>query len=263
MTDTARTDAFITRWSAASGSERANYQLFVTELCDLLGTPKPDPASIDTRDNAYVFERRVEFAHGDGTQSFGFIDCYQRGRFVLEAKKLRAGAHTKGFDDALLRADSVAQQGPGDEQATRRLARLTARELKKDIFRHGKCTMRVGRKQITVLAKELADDPNFRTYQQALAQTIAASLRVVAQRAQAVGAPTIDVVLAGGGSHLPFLPALVQHAGNSVAPGIQLRIGSLSPSNPLYTSIDASLRDVFPQIAMAVGGALVEMMPAR
>jgi hypothetical protein len=105
--DAARTGAFITRWSAASGSERANYQLFVTELCDLLGTPKPDPASDDTRDNAYVFERRVQFAHGDGTQSNGFIDCYQRGRFVLEAKKVRAGAHTKGFDDALLRAASA------------------------------------------------------------------------------------------------------------------------------------------------------------
>ena len=107
--DTARTKAFITRWSAASGSERANYQLFVTELCELLGTPKPDPASDDTRDNAYVFERRVQFAHGDGTQSFGFIDCYQRGRFVLEAKKVRAGAHTKGFDDALLRARAQAE----------------------------------------------------------------------------------------------------------------------------------------------------------
>ena len=30
-----------------------------------------------------------------------------------------------------------------------------------------------------------------------------------------------------------------------------------------YTSIDSSLREVFPQIAMAVGGALVEMMPAH
>ena len=107
--DSARTQAFITRWAAASGSERANHQLFVTELCDLLGCPKPDPASDDTRDNAYVFERRVQFAHGDGTQSFGFIDCYQRGRFVLEAKKVRAGAHTKGFDDALLRARAQAE----------------------------------------------------------------------------------------------------------------------------------------------------------
>ena len=79
MTDTATTPptaTFIARWSAASGSERANYQLFVTELCELLGTPKPDPARDDTRDNAYVFERRVQFAHGDGTRSNGFIDCY-------------------------------------------------------------------------------------------------------------------------------------------------------------------------------------------
>jgi hypothetical protein len=46
VTDTATrpaTAAFIARWSAASGSERTN-QIFVTELCGLLGMPKPDPA---------------------------------------------------------------------------------------------------------------------------------------------------------------------------------------------------------------------------
>ena len=52
-------DAFIARWQHASGTERANYQLFLTELCELLGLPRPDPAGDDTRDNAYVFERRV------------------------------------------------------------------------------------------------------------------------------------------------------------------------------------------------------------
>lgn len=90
---------FIARWRAAGGSERANYQLFVTELCGLLGVPAPGPAQGDERDNAYLLERRVSFAHGDGSSSAGYIDCYRRGAFVLEAKKLRAGAHTKGFDD--------------------------------------------------------------------------------------------------------------------------------------------------------------------
>lgn len=61
-------DAFIARWDAAGGSERANYQLFVNELCELLGVPTPDPARDDTRDNAYVFERRVTFQHGDGSE---------------------------------------------------------------------------------------------------------------------------------------------------------------------------------------------------
>lgn len=67
------------------------------------------PPRDDTRDNAYVFERRVQFAHGDGTTSNGFIDCYQRGRFVLEAKKVRASVHTKGVDDVLLRARTPSE----------------------------------------------------------------------------------------------------------------------------------------------------------
>jgi len=54
-------DTFIARWQAAGGSERANYQLFITELCELLALPKPEPAQAEARDNAYVFERR-EFA---------------------------------------------------------------------------------------------------------------------------------------------------------------------------------------------------------
>jgi len=34
-------DAFIRRWQAANGSERANYQLFLTALWALLGLPRP------------------------------------------------------------------------------------------------------------------------------------------------------------------------------------------------------------------------------
>jgi len=106
---TDKIDAFIARWQAAGGSERANYQLFVQELCLLLDVPTPDPAREDTRDNAYVFERRVTFRHGDGTESSGFIDCYRRGNFVLEAKKIRK-AEGSGFDDALMRARGQAEQ---------------------------------------------------------------------------------------------------------------------------------------------------------
>lgn len=60
--------------------------------------PHPTPEQAD------MFERPITFSHGDGSTSAGRIDCYRRGHFVLEAKKLKAGSHTKGFDDALLRA---------------------------------------------------------------------------------------------------------------------------------------------------------------
>ncbi|MFO0490161.1 MAG: class I SAM-dependent DNA methyltransferase [Curvibacter sp.] len=116
---TSEVDAFVARWRAADGTELANAQSFVRELAELLGLEPPHPAREDTRDNAYVFERRVTLARGDGTSGEGRIDCYRRGCFVLEAKKIRAGAATRGFDDALLRAraqaETYARALPADE----------------------------------------------------------------------------------------------------------------------------------------------------
>lgn len=108
--DPAAVDAFIARWQHASGSERANYQLFLTELCALLGLPQPDPARQDTQDNAYCFERRVIFRHGDGTHSQGFIDLYRRACYVLECKRTGLTLDTGGWDKAMLRAHGQAVQ---------------------------------------------------------------------------------------------------------------------------------------------------------
>jgi len=107
--DPAIVEAFLTRWRDAAGSERANYQLFVGGLCSVLDLPAPEPATGQPEQDGYVFERRVIFRHGDGSESAGFIDLYRRGAFVLEAKKLKAGSATQGFDAALLRARSQGE----------------------------------------------------------------------------------------------------------------------------------------------------------
>ena len=103
-------EKFIASWQGATASELSTAQSFVIGLCELLGVPKPHPSP----EQDYMFERPVTFLHGDGSSSAGRIDCYRRGHFVLEAKKLKAGAHTKGFDDGLLRARS---QGEGYARA--------------------------------------------------------------------------------------------------------------------------------------------------
>ncbi len=114
-TTTAAANAFIQRWQHNTASELATAQSFVMDLCELLGVTKPHP----TPEQDYMFERPVTFAHGDGSTSAGRIDCYRRGHFVLEAKKLKAGSHTKGFDDGLLRArsqgEAYARALPGAE----------------------------------------------------------------------------------------------------------------------------------------------------
>src|SRR5450830_491313 len=105
MEQTKKAKLFIERWQGVRASELATAQSFVMELCELLGVPKPHP----TPAQDYMFERPVTFMHGNGSSSSGRIDCYRRGHFVLEAKKLKASTHTKGFDDGLLRARSQGE----------------------------------------------------------------------------------------------------------------------------------------------------------
>jgi hypothetical protein len=83
-------EGFIARWSGGEGGqERANYALFLSELCDVLGVPRPDPAAATSEHNDYVFERAVKEPNGDGTFNHRRIDLYKRGAFVLEAKQSR------------------------------------------------------------------------------------------------------------------------------------------------------------------------------
>ena len=79
--------AFIARWEKSGGAELANFQTFANELCDLLGLPRPDPSQELNELNDYVFERRVDFKHDDGSATPGRIDLYKRGCFVMEAKQ--------------------------------------------------------------------------------------------------------------------------------------------------------------------------------
>lgn len=103
-------ETFIARWKDTTGTEKANYQLFLSELCALLALPTPDPASKDNIENAYTFERRVDIQNPDGSENRGFIDLYKRGAFVLEAKQTGKGLETKGWDKAMQAAYNQADQ---------------------------------------------------------------------------------------------------------------------------------------------------------
>lgn len=81
-------NAFIDKWSnARGGAERANYQMFLSEFCQAVAVPSPDPASDDTTSNDYVFERGVKRREAEAMASTLRIDLYKRGCFILEAKQ--------------------------------------------------------------------------------------------------------------------------------------------------------------------------------
>jgi len=132
--------AFLDKWRCSGGAELSNSQSFLSEVCDLLGVPRPDAAKPELRENAYVFERWVTFDNADGTTSNGRIDLYKRGCLVLESKQgvlreererealiERQGRRKRGvgergsirWDEAMLRAkaqaESYARALPPDE----------------------------------------------------------------------------------------------------------------------------------------------------
>lgn len=69
--------AFVARWSASRAHERAVYQQFFMELCDLLGVERPDPAADKQQD--YCFDRALRMIDPDGAEKTGYIDFYKRG----------------------------------------------------------------------------------------------------------------------------------------------------------------------------------------
>jgi len=74
---------FIERWQNAEAPERANAQLFLSELADLLGVPRPGNSHAD----GYSFEFPFRLPKSDSTFGQGRVDLYKRMAFVLEAKQ--------------------------------------------------------------------------------------------------------------------------------------------------------------------------------
>ena len=126
-------NAFIERWSQArGGAERANFQMFLTELCGALDLPRPHPASDDTRSNDYVFERGVKRRESEGLAATLRIDLYKRGCFILEAKQSRA---TQRDDQPRLFSDADAVSTAASEGRWDVLMRNARRQAEDYVFR--------------------------------------------------------------------------------------------------------------------------------
>ena len=98
-------EAFIALWQGVTASELSTSQSFIINLCELLGVPRPHA----TLAQEYMFERPVTFSYADGTSSAGRVDCYRRGCFIAESKKLKASVGTERFSRNLLEAHAQAQ----------------------------------------------------------------------------------------------------------------------------------------------------------
>jgi hypothetical protein len=85
-----RLAAFAFRWYGRAGNEQQLAQSFLIDLCDALGTAKPNDGTFTLED--FTFEKKVVVP---GVEH-GRIDLYKRGHFVLEAKCGRESSKEAG-----------------------------------------------------------------------------------------------------------------------------------------------------------------------
>lgn len=113
VTDSFAVEAFIARWTAREGgAERANYQMFLSELCDVLDVSRPDPAGAERELNDYVFERAVRPRDSEAVTASKRIDLYKKNAFILEAKQSRLPGKQKAIPGQLhLLADEPSDLG--------------------------------------------------------------------------------------------------------------------------------------------------------
>jgi len=104
-------EAFITRWTAREGgAERANYQMFLSELCDIIGVARPCPAGVEREQNDYVFERAIRSRDSDKTAALKRIDLYKKNAFILEAKQSRLPGKKNAIPGRLMMLNDEPEQ---------------------------------------------------------------------------------------------------------------------------------------------------------
>lgn len=108
------------RWANVGAAERANYQLYLIELCEAIGVLRPRPAATGDRvadGSVYQFEFAIKTTTRDGAIATNYIDLYKAGCFALEAKDSDVRATTtklltKAFGQVSNYAKDLSERPP-------------------------------------------------------------------------------------------------------------------------------------------------------
>jgi molecular chaperone DnaK (HSP70) len=127
------------------------------------------------------------------------------------------------------------------------------RETKESLFVDGRAALTYKGKAAVITLKELTADRDFKAFMKELRKGFEKSLTVAAEHAARAKQKEVAVLAVGGGAGAPFIQDMLRKA---KAPKVKTRIIPSTPDwahDPVYRN---NLAPVFPQLAIAMGGAL-------
>lgn len=136
-------------------------------------------------------------------------------------------------------------------------------DIKEAIMADGRATLRNQGRSITLAFKDVEKDEDFRDFQKSLREAYDHALAIVRDDARARGRSEVQAIAVGGGASTPFIQELIRRKMESTRPRVVPR-----PATPDWAharEFRGNLAPVFPQLAIAIGGALApdSMLAAR
>lgn len=155
-------------------------------------------------------------------------------------------------------------RAPEQQTILWRLLMRHMRDIKESLFADGKAMLRHENRTISVLMRDVEKDRDFREFEKSLQRAYDASMEVVRDSANQRKRRGIQTIAVGGGANAPFIQALLERkpprSGKLV---IEPR--AATPEWAFAPAFRGNLAPVFPQLAIAIGGALAPetMLAAR
>lgn len=145
-------------------------------------------------------------------------------------------------------------RGPAMQSQLWALLMRQMRDIKESLFADGRATLRYDNRALTIAMRDVERDPDFKDFQRALSDAYDESLDIVAGDARALKRSEIDAVAVGGGATAPFIQALIRRKPKRGK--VQVKPRDATPKWAHAAAFQGNLAPVFPQLAIAIGGAL-------
>ena len=194
--------------------------------------------------------------HGASHRAFPIVDgnsgIRQAGdtldRLLVEAVLRKAGL---GVDEA-------------GERARRGLRRKGVRQMKERLFQVGSLTETlVNDAEVTLTREEFIESEGVRSFEELIAEKIRKLLEGVHESWEKAAAEKgITLVLTGGGCDLPMITALKDRPWRLRERAVSFRVARRVPRS-VEDRFDASFIQVYPRLAVAMGGALTTRLDER
>jgi hypothetical protein len=164
----------------------------------------------------------------------------------------------------VLESSTKARAQAAEQSELWRQLMIHMRDIKESLFADGRAVLRYEQRAVNVTMRDLERDADFRAFMKELTRAYDDSLSVVRNVALMQGASEIQAIAVGGGAAAPFIQELLRRR--------PPRSGKLHieprPATPEWAyapEFQGNLAPVFPQLAIAIGGALAPdaMLSAR